>query len=215
VVSDELRAARLVRRLEGQLPGAAAAERRVWSRLAEPPARGNRTWIAQLAATVALAVVVLVAGAWIASYRLSVGHSGLPVLYREEVARTEISAAGVSGSLAIQERFFATPDALRVVAQADVRLDAAALPTSVEVRYRERGDGTEGVLARSGGITEALVGGQAHFDITAPLPPVARGQVRSFEVWLYLEAASGNVDGARIAVEVRGAPEGERARRID
>ena len=94
-----------------------------------------------------------------------------------------------------------------------MRLFAAALPATIEVRYREQGSAVSGVLARTADISETRRGtGDARHDVTAPLPPVARGEVRLFEVWLHLDTAAGSFDSQMLVVEVRGAAEGERGR---
>ncbi|HUQ41097.1 MAG TPA: hypothetical protein VM052_01215 [Candidatus Limnocylindrales bacterium] len=221
-MSDDPRLDRVVRRIEGPLDPTAtrAAEDRVWRRLQEGhPVRGRS--LVPAFAVMAAAVVLLVAGAYLQSYRIEVASGGLPVLYQEHVASTEIGAADrvravlSTGTLEIRQGHFSstTPQQLRVVAIDDVRIGDAALPATVEIRYREQGSAVSGVLARTADLNEARRGtAEVRHSVIAPLPPVARGDIHIFEVWLHIETKNGIVESPKLTVEVRGAAEGERAR---
>jgi hypothetical protein len=226
VVSDDPRVDRLLLRIEGPLDPAAtrAAEDRVWRRLREGrPVRG-RGWVPTFA-VIALALALLVGGGYLGSYRIEVASGGVPILYQEEVAKTQViartgdaaSADLANATLEIRQGHYSptTPHLLRVVAIDDVRIGQAALPATVEIRYREQGSVVSGVLARTVDLTEARrATGEVRHSVIAPLPPVARGEVRVFEVWLHIEIATGVVESPTLAIEVRGAAEGERARRV-
>jgi len=228
-VNDDPRVDRLMRRLAGPLDPAATrgAEDRVWRRLREGHPLPGRSWLPALAVVVVAALVVT-GGAYLQSYRFEVASGGIPILYQERVAETSFVAARsadfpgatdhaalVNASLEIRQGHFggARPDLLRVVAIDDIHLFAAALPATVEIRYREQGSAVSGILARTADISEIRRGtGDARHNVIAPLPPVARGDIRVYEVWLHIDMASGPVDSPTLVVEVRGAAEGERAR---
>lgn len=216
-MSEDPRLERLVRRIEGPLDPAPtrAAEDRVWRRLREGrPVRG-RGWVPALG-VIALALVLLVGGAYLQSYRVDVASGGLPILYREQIARVELDGSA-RGTLTLQQGHFsdAAPQKLVVVALVDVQVPAQALPASFEVRYREAGSAVSGTLARYAGVDQSRTAtGEARYTVTAPLPPVARGDVRIFDVWIHVETSAGPVESPTVSVEVRGAAEGQRARLI-
>jgi hypothetical protein len=223
VVKEDPRVERLIRRIEGPLDHGAtlAAEERVWRRLREGhPVRG-RNWLPGLAA-VALALLLIIGGAYLQSYRFEVASGGIPILYQEKVASAQISARSgvtqiVTGTLEIRQGHFggARPDLLRVVAIDDVRMFAGALPATIEVRFREQGSAVSGTLARTADINELRrATGDARHNVIAPFPPVDRGEVRRFEVWLHVDTAAGPFESEHLAIEVRGEAEGERARFI-
>jgi hypothetical protein len=216
VVSDEQddpRSGPLTRRLAAPLGGTAAARERVWSGIAERrrPTRGSNRLPAF--AAVALALVILIGGAWLESYRLEVGHPGPqsgdygPLLYREEVAR--ISFAGdATGALRVKQRHIDEPrrGRLSVVVEADV--DFASAPGAIELRYRDAGISVTQVLIR-----KTTDGGDTKLDAVAPLPEHDLGDVRSVEVWLHVETAAGAPkDVGFITIELTERPEGQRAR---
>lgn len=224
-MNEDPRVARLMRRLEGPLDRASTrdAEERVWRRVREHHPLRSRLPVWQLAAAALALVLVVVWGVGYAgTYRFEVASGGRLVLYQEHVAETDLSVATPSGKLLDatleirQGHYSATrPDLLRVVAIDDVRLTEAALPATVEIRFREQGSVVSGVLARTADITETRRGtGEARHNVVAPLPPVARGEVRVFEVWIHVDTANGPIGSPMLIVEVRGAPEGERARSL-
>jgi hypothetical protein len=223
VVNDDLRVDRLLRRIEGPLDRAAtrAAEDRVWRRLREGRPLRGRSWTPAFIA-VAVALAVLIGGAYLQSYRFEVASGGIPVLYQEKVASAQISARNgttsiVTGTLEIRQGHYSAtrPELLRVVAIDDVRMTADALPATIEIRYREVGSVITGNLARTADITEVRrATGDARHNVVAPLPPVERGDVRRFEVWIHVDTAAGPAESDHVVVEVRGAAEGERARAI-
>src|SRR5439155_391180 len=63
---------------------------------------------------------------------VDVASGGLPVLYREEVARTEIAAAAIEATLVIEQKHIEGDARLRVVGITDVRLGADRLPAIIE-----------------------------------------------------------------------------------
>lgn len=225
-MSDDPRLDRLLRRIEGPLDPAPtrAAEDRVWRRLREGrPVRGRS--LLPAFGVVALALLMLVGGAYLQSYRIEVGSGGLPILYQEKVAETGVSgktgdassADLLSATLEVRQGHFSasTPGRLRVVAIDDIRIAEALLPATVEIRYREQGSVVSGVLARTADLNEVRrATSSVRHNVIAPFPPVARGDVRVFEVWLHIDTATGVVESPVLTIEVRGAPEGERARLI-
>jgi hypothetical protein len=229
VVSEDPRLDRLIRRIEGPLEPAAtrAAEDRVWRRLREGRPTRGRSWAPALA-VIAFAIVVLVGGAYLQSYRIDVASGGPPILYREEIAKVEfdqtafgspIASGGriARGSLTIEQGHFSesAPQRLVVVALVDVRVPADRLPATFEVRYREAGSAVSGTLARYAGADQARPAtGGARYTVTAPLPPVDRGDLRTFDVWVHVETAVGVAESQVVTVELRGAPEGQRGRLI-
>lgn len=224
MVSEDPRVDRLLRRIEGPVDRASthAAEERVWRRLREGyPVRG-RNWMPAVL-VVALALALLVGGAYLQSYRLEVASGGGLVLYQERIANAQIAQRSgvtqvVTGTLEIRQGHYnaTRPDLLRVVAIDDVRVSSGALPATIEIRYREQGSAVSGTLARTAGLDEVRrATGDARHNVIAPLPPVERGEVRRFEVWVHVDTAVGPVESGHLLVEVRGAAEGERARAID
>jgi hypothetical protein len=226
VVNDDPRLDRVLRRIEGPLEPAAtrAAEDRVWRRMREGRPTRGRSWIPAFGA-IALALLLLIGGAYLESYRIEVASGGIPLLYQERVAKTQVFAKTgdavradlVEATLEIRQGHYSATDPrlFRVVAVDDVRIAEAALPATIEIRYRETGSMVSGVLARTADLSEArrATAGVRH-NVTAPLPPVSRGEVRQFDVWLHIETSVGVVESQIITVEVRGAAEGERARLI-
>lgn len=226
-MNEDPRTARLLRRIEGQLDSTAtrAAEDRVWRRIREGHQLPSASWLPAFA-VIALAALLLAGGAYVQSYRFEVASGGMPILYQERVAQTSVNVDTgpdggttptrvVSATLEIRQGHFggARPDLLRVVAIDDVRLTAEAVPATVEIRYREVGSVVSGILARTADISETRrATGDARHNVVAPLPPVERGDVRNFEVWLHIDTAHGPIESPVLTVEVRGAAEGARAR---
>lgn len=212
------------KRLGGELADArrvAAARERVWSRIWPQLGTRARSRIGGLgwsAGAVATLVVVLLAVAWQQSYRVEVTQGHLPVLYREEIGRVEIGRVELSGgaveaTLVIQQRHIDGSAGLRTVAQIDVRVEEASLPATVEVRERDKGSQVTAVIGQSRGLSEVRSATRvARTDYTAPLPLVAEGETRTFEVWIWIETPSGVTETEKLTVEVAGRPEGERAR---
>lgn len=92
-----------------------------------------------------------------------------------------------------------------------MRLQPSALPAEVEIRFLEEGQSAHGVLARTSQIIDAPRDGTVVTQ-QAPFPPLARGERRTYRVWLHLTLASGEHSSQRLAVEVTGAAEGQRVR---
>ena len=212
---DDPRSDALVSRLAPPLDGTAEARERVWSRVAERRRPARRSALLPAFAVLSLTVLLLVAGGWLESYRIEVGHPGAssgdfgPLLYREEVAH--ISFAGeATGALFVKQRHIDEPrrGRLSVVVQADV--DFASGPGAFEVRYRDAGSTITQVLVRR--TTDP---GDRTAEVVAPLPEHDQGDVRTYDVWLHIEAAVGApIDVAIVTIEVSERPEGQRARLI-
>lgn len=217
-MNDDAREERLMRRLSGPLDAASTrvAEERVWRRLAAGEREPRHAGRLPAFAVVAAAIAILLGGAWLGSYRLDVASGGLPVLYREQVAHVDIAAAnGVSGSLDVAQGHFSetAPGLLRVVAVADVRLTDAAMPATLEIRYRDFATGATGVLARTADLSGTRrATGEYRYDVTAPFPPVPAGETHAFDVWIHVDTPGGAIESPVIAVEVRTEREGQRAR---
>jgi hypothetical protein len=97
---------------------------------------------------------------------------------------------------------------LSVVVQAEV--DFAAGSGAFEVRYREAGGAVTQVLVR-----RTTDGGDTKAEAVAPLPEHDLGDVRTYDVWIHIEAAVGApLDVGVITIEVSERPEGQRARLI-
>jgi len=212
---DDARSDELIRRLALPLDGAAEARERVWSRIAERRRPARRSALLPAFAVLSLAVLILVAGGWLGSYRIEVGHPGAsssdygPLLYREEVARISFTGEA-TGALFVKQRHIDEPrrGRLSVVVQADV--DFASGPGAFEVRYRDAGSTITHVLVRR--TTDA---GDRTADVVAPLPEHDQADVRTYDVWLHIEAAVGApVDVGLVTIEVSERPEGQRARLI-
>ena len=109
---------RIAGRLGTPLGSERAAADRNWRALSAAiaaPARHRGGPLRAAATTLALAVVVLAALGWWQGARIDVAGDRLPVLYREEVARTTIAADGVEGTLAIQQKHILGDARLRVL----------------------------------------------------------------------------------------------------
>ncbi len=209
----------VTRRLGGEIADArrvAVARDRVWSRMRlklreQPRRRGTpRVWGA---IAIVAAISVVLAAAWGSDYRVEVAQGRLPVLYREDVGRAEIVGPPVAGELLIQQRHVEGAPGLRTVAQIEVRIAGDALPADVEVRAREKGSQVTGVIGQTRGLAEVRPAtGTTTTSYAAPLPPVAEGETRTYEVWLWIDTPHGTIESERLTVEIVGRPEGERAR---
>jgi hypothetical protein len=206
------------RRLGGEIADAravTAARERVWATLRARHSRMHRPAVGAVgtvAFTVAAVVALIVGLAWAQQYRVEVAQGGLPVLYREEVARTSLRGDGVDADIAIQIRHVEGAAGLRAGALIDVRLGPRELPATIEVRARLKGATLIEVIGRTAGIAETR--GPTEISRTtffAPLPPTGRDETRTYEVWLFIETSRGIVESDKLLVEVAGRPEGERA----
>lgn len=205
---------RLAARLGTSLPSERAAADRNWRALSAAitaPTRRPFGALRALATTAGLAVVVLAALAWWQGARVDVASDRLPVLYREEVARTTIAATGVDASLAIQQKHIESDARLRVVGVTDVRLGADRLPASIELRFQAAGADTYGVLAHSEVSDPRRATGTTRTLYEAPFPPLAPHERATYRVWLHVETASGQLDSPVLVVLVTDGPEGQRA----
>jgi hypothetical protein len=194
-----------------------AARERVRARLEpvlrSPPAASPVARLGRVLVALAAVVTIVVGIGWSQQYRIGVAQGTLPVLYREEVTRTEFRNELVSAELIVQQRHSEGSTGLRVVAQVDVGLRSDALPATIEVHGRPSGSHIVEVLGRSANLqTVREATGLTRTNYIAPLPPTARGEVRTYEVWLFLETARGIFESQRLLVEIVGRPEGERAR---
>jgi hypothetical protein len=212
---DDPRADLLVRHLAVPLDGTAAARERMWSRLVARRRPTRRSGVLPAFAAVAVALLILIAGAWLQSYRIEVGHPGTnpdnygPFIYRREIVRVPLSG-GADGALVVNQRHI---DELRrgrlsVVLEASVMV--ASTPAAIELRYRESGSAITQVLVR-----KTTDGGDRALDAVVPMPERDRGDVRSYDVWLHLEsAAAPPTESAVVTIEVTERPEGQRARLV-
>lgn len=209
------RLAAIDRELSRSLASARAAEDRVWAalRVKHEPSAARIPLFGTILALAAAAAAFFVAVGWAQGVRVEVASGGVPVLYRVEAGRVELDAAGARGTLAVGERHLRDPSRLSVVADATVRLQQTTLPAEVEIRFLEEGQTAHGVLARTSQITDARADGVV-ITHQAPFPPLARGERRTYRVWLHVTAASGEHASPRIVIEVTGATQGQRARFI-
>ena len=225
MVSDgNERADRLIDRLGTPLASERVAADRNWSAISarlDAPVRGQGGFLRSVLATVAVAALIAIAATTWGSVRLQVGANHLPVLYRQEVARTELVAPGVTASLAIEQKPAArkvTPAApegvvgLFVSALVDVRINASALPADIELRFQRPEWGSYGILARTEGLNDPRRStGETRTLYDAPFPPSLPGETVTYRVWLHLETATGPLDSRVLEVAVTVAPEGQRA----
>lgn len=215
VDGSDPRLAAIDRELARPLTSARAAEERVWAALHSTPVRARETRGPVLGALLAFAAAAALFAAigWSQGVRVEVASGGLPTLYRLEAGRVELDAPGARGTLTIGERYLRDPSRLSAVADASVRLQQSALPAEVEIRFLEEGESAHGVLARTSQITDVPADGAA-ITHEAPFPPLARGERRTYRVWLHVRAAGQERDTARLVVEIGGAAEGQRVRLI-
>ena len=205
---------RLAQRLGTPLSSERAAQERNWRALSAAVDRPERTRVGALRAavgTLALAAAVAIAIGWWQGARLDVASSGLPVLYREEVARTHVAAAGIDGGVTIVQKHIEGDPRLRVVGVTDVRLAGDRLPATIELRFQAAGDDAYGVLAHSELADVRRATGSTRTLYEAPFPPLAaRGRV-TYRVWLHLDTAEGSLDSPILVIQVTDRPEGQRA----
>jgi hypothetical protein len=135
----------------------------------------------------------------------------LPVLYREEVARTALTAAGIDASLAVQQKHIESDARLRVVGVTDVRLGADRLPATIELRFQGLDADTYGVLAHSEVSDPRRATGTTRTLYEAPFPPLAPRERATYRVWLHVETATGPIDSPILVIQVTDGPEGQRA----
>jgi hypothetical protein len=204
----------LAGRLGTSLPSERAAADRNWRALsvaiAAPP-RGRMVAVRGVLTTVALAAVVFAVLGWWQGARVDVAGDRLPVLYREEVARSAIAAAGMDASLAIEQKHIESDARLRVVGVTDVRLGADRLPATIELRFQLSGADTYGVLARSEVSDPRRATGTTRTLYEAPFPPLASREQATYRVWLHVQTATGAVDSPVLVIAVTNGPEGQRA----
>ena len=215
VDGSDPRLAAIDRELARPLTSARAAEERVWASLRSTHAgtRAARGPVPGAILAFAGAAALFAAIGWAQGVRVEVASGGLPTLYRLEAARVELEAPGARGTLTIGERYLRDPNRLSAVADASVRLQQSALPAEVEIRFVEEGQSAHGVLARTSQITDVPVDGTV-ITHEAPFPPLARGERRTYRVWLHVRGAGQEHGTARVVVEVSGAAEGQRVRVI-
>jgi len=211
-VSD--RDERLASRLGTSLPSERAAAERNWRALSVSmalPERRRGAALRGVITTLALAAIVLAALGWWQGARVDVASGGLPVLYREEVARTAITATALEATLVIEQKHIDGDTRLRVVGITDVRLGADRLPSVIELRFQRPEDETYGVLARSEVSDPRRATGTTRTLYEAPFPPLAPRQRATYRVWLHLETSAGPVDSPALVIQVTDRPEGQRA----
>ncbi|MDP9246320.1 MAG: hypothetical protein M3O64_06650 [Chloroflexota bacterium] len=204
----------LAARLGAPLASERAATDRNWRAVRagmETPVRPRLRGVFGAAATVALAALVLVAVGWWQGARVDVAGDRLPVLYRQEVARTAIVAAGIEASLTIEQKHLDSGTRLRVVGVTDVRLGPERLPAVIELRFARPGDESYGLLARSELSDPRRATGTTRTLYEAPFPPSADHDPSTYRVWLHIETASGTVESPVVVVRLADRPEGQRA----
>jgi hypothetical protein len=213
VVSD--REEQLASHLGTPLGSERAAADRNWRALsaaisAPPPRRSGA--LRAIATTAALAAVVLLALSWWQGARVDVAGDRLPVLYRQEVARTAITAPGIDATLAIEQKHIESDARLRAVGVTDVRLGADRLPATIELRFQPfSGADTYGVLAHSEVSDPRRATGTTRTLYEAPFPPLAPRERATYRVWLHIETATGAIDSSVLVIQVTDQPEGQRA----
>lgn len=204
----------LASRLGAPLPSERAAADRNWRSLSAAmarPARSRRSPLRAMATTIALAAVVLLSLGWWEGARVDVAGDRLPVLYREEVARTAVSAPGIDATLAIAQKHIESDARLRVVGVTDVRVGADRLPATIELRFQPSGSDTYGVLGRSEVSDPRRATGTTRTLYEAPFPPLGPREIETYRVWLHIETSTGLVDSPVLVVRVTEQPEGQRA----
>lgn len=204
----------LASRLGAPLGSERAAADRNWHALSAAiagPAPRRFAGLRAVATTVALAAVVLLALGWWQGARVDVAGDRLPVLYREEVARTAIAAPGIEATLAIEQKHVESDARLRVVGVTDVRIGADRLPATIELRFQPSGADTYGVLARSEVSDPRRATGTTRTLYEAPFPPLGPRETATYRVWLHVETATGVVESPVLVIRVTDRPEGQRA----
>jgi hypothetical protein len=212
VVND--RDERLASRLGTPFASERAAADRNWRALSSAiaaPAPRRLGGLRAIATTVALVAVVLLALGWWEGARVDVAGDRLPVLYREEVARTTIAVPGIDATVAIEQKRIEGDARLRVVGVTDVRLGAERLPATIELRFQGPLDDSYGVLAHSEVSDPRRATGTTRTLYEAPFPPLAPRERATYRIWLHLETATGPVDSSTLVIQVTDRPEGQRA----
>jgi len=212
VVND--RDERLASRLGTPFASERAAADRNWRALSSAiaaPAPRRLGGLRAIATTVALVAVVLLALGWWEGARVDVAGDRLPVLYREEVARTTIAVPGIDATVAIEQKRIEGDARLRVVGVTDVRLGAERLPATIELRFQGPLDDSYGVLAHSEVSDPRRATGTTRTLYEAPFPPLAPRERATYRIWLHLETATGPVDSSILVIQVTDRPEGQRA----
>lgn len=213
---DDVRAEALARWLSAPLDArrTADARERVWSAVTSKQQPRRRSAALPALAAFGLAALILVAGGWLQSYRVDVGHPGTkaedfgPFLYREEVAR--VSFAGqATGTLIVKQRHIDVPRRGRLSVVLEASAAFASAPAAMELRYRETGTAGSQVLVR-----KTTDGSDTELEAVLPLPEHDLGDVRTYDLWLHLEGAAAADNAAIITIEVSERPEGQRARLI-
>lgn len=200
-------------KLAALLP-AREARPRVWAAVRVVPRRSTWGGLRAGLAAVATAVVLVLAIGWLGSIRVGVAGDGLPVLYREDIARVATGDAG-DGSLAvIVKRPASAPRDLRAFAVLQLQVAATDLPGTVEIRFQERGADAHGVLGRIRLGPEDRASGRAQFTLDAPFPPLGRGERQVYRVWVSVEGPRGERRSPELAIEVSGEAGGQRARQV-
>jgi hypothetical protein len=214
---DDVRADALARQLGAPLDPrrTADARERVWSHVTATRQPRRRSGAVPALAAIGLAALILVAGGWLQTYRIEVGHPGTkaddfgPFLYREEIARVDF-AGEANGTLVVKQRHIDEPRRGRLSVVVEAAADFVATPAALELRYREAGSAVTQVLIR-----KATDGNDTALEAVAPLPEHELGDVRTYDVWLHIEGAAGAPkDVGFITIEVAERPEGQRARLI-
>ena len=204
----------LASRLGTSLPSERTAAERNWRALSAAiavPGRGGAGMLRAVATTAALAAVVFAALGWWQGARVDVASGGLPVLYREEVARTEVAAAAIEATLVIAQKHVEGDARLRVVGITDVRLGAGRLPAIIELRFQRPADDTYGVLAHSEVSDPRRATGTTRTLYEAPFPPLGPRERATYRVWLHLDTSAGPIDSPALVIQVTDRPEGQRA----
>lgn len=163
-------------------------------------------------AAMTTAVVLVVAAGWLASYRVGVAGDGLPVLYREDVARTAAGDAGDGTLAVVVKRHAAASGELRAFATLQLQVAAADLPGVAEIRFLEDAATAHGVLGRIRLEPEDRASGRAQLTMDAPFPPVARGDRKQYRIWVSVDGPRGERRSPELAIEVSGEAGGQRAR---
>ena len=120
------------------LPSREAALR-VWAAVQAGPRASPWAGIRAGLAAAATAIVLVLAVGWLQSYRVGVAGDGLPVLYREDIARVAAGDAGDGTLAVVVKRPDNAPQELRAVAVLQLQVAAADLPSVVEIRFLEQG----------------------------------------------------------------------------
>lgn len=200
-------------RLAAALP-ARDAQPRVWAAVRGGPRQARWGGLQAGLAAVAAAVVLVLAIGSLGSIRVGVAGDGLPVLYREDIARVATGDAGDGTLAVIVKRPESAPRDLRAFAVLQLQVAATDLPGIVEIRFQERGADAHGVLGRIRLGPEDRASGRAQLTLDAPFPPLGRGERRVYRVWVSVEGPRGERRSPELAIEVSGEAGGQRARQV-